>query len=388
MWLMSSEREEGTPSGSEEEEEFDDAGDTALVPAPAGEADVGIPKIPDWAEELLAALAAGERIEARDQPRLTYALDLRKEYAAAVQQRKAERAAAALQRQQAEAAAARQAKEAETKAAENATLLAVIEKQDKRLEALTSRLAAVEAGDSEDLEPSFREFCPRSKDNPFGGPGVLREGKDAEPNLRWYSTEVAFEYLRKRGGKEFHSFQALESGCEACFDILAQLEVLLPDVVKGINPKSVEDEEDPAYQAERDICKIYNSVNAVYHNILNSQLSYLQIEAILKEKHSKDSDNGWISTVLQAMHKSLHGLVGTPLPANLETKFTNTLNDMEERFSKQIVRVAAEQAARKTPRSPYQNFASQQSVGSTFVSRQKAATAAAKASGGGSGRRG
>ena len=98
MWLMSSEREEGTPSGSEEEEEFDDAGDTALVPAPAGEADVGIPKIPDWAEELLAALAAGERIEARDQPRLTYALDLRKEYAAAVQHQKAERAAAALQR--------------------------------------------------------------------------------------------------------------------------------------------------------------------------------------------------------------------------------------------------------------------------------------------------
>ena len=79
---MSSEREEGTPSGSEEEEEFGDAGDTALAPEPAGEADeavVGIPKIPDWAEELLAALAAGERIEARDQPRLTYALDLRKE---------------------------------------------------------------------------------------------------------------------------------------------------------------------------------------------------------------------------------------------------------------------------------------------------------------------
>ena len=98
MWLMSSEREEGTPSGSEEEEEFVNAGDTALAPEPAGEADeavVGIPKIPDWAEELLADLAAGERIEARDQPRLTYALDLRKEYAAAVQQRKAERAAAA-----------------------------------------------------------------------------------------------------------------------------------------------------------------------------------------------------------------------------------------------------------------------------------------------------
>ena len=74
--------------------------------------------------------------------------------------------------------------------------------------------------------------------------------------------------------------------------------MLLRGLVKGINPENVEDEEDPAYQAERDICKIYNSVNALYHNILNSQLSYLQIEAILKEKHSKDSDNGWISTVL------------------------------------------------------------------------------------------
>ena len=116
---MSSERGEGTPSGSEEEE-FGEPGGAALAPAPAGAADAaetGIPKIPDWAEELLADLAAGERIEARDQPRLTYALDLRKEYAAAIQQRKAETAAAALQQQQAAAAAARQAKEAETKAA-------------------------------------------------------------------------------------------------------------------------------------------------------------------------------------------------------------------------------------------------------------------------------
>ena len=173
---MSSERGEGTPTGSEEEE-FGEPDGAALAPAPAGEADEaesGIPKIPDWAEELLASLAAGERVDARDQSRLTYALDLRKEYVAACQQRKAERAAATLQQQQAEAAAVRQAKEAETKAAENATLLAVIEKQDKRLEALTSRLAAVEAGNTEDLEPSFREFCPRAKENPFGGPTDLR----------------------------------------------------------------------------------------------------------------------------------------------------------------------------------------------------------------------
>ena len=95
---MSSEWGEGTPSGSEEDE-FGEPGETALAPAPAGEAAAavgGIAKIPDWAEELLADLANGERIEARDQPRLTYALDLLKEFAAAVQQHKSERAAAAL----------------------------------------------------------------------------------------------------------------------------------------------------------------------------------------------------------------------------------------------------------------------------------------------------
>ena len=75
---MSSERGEGTPSGSEEDE-FGEPGETALAAAPAGESAATvseIAKIPDWAEELLADLANGERIEARDQPRLTYALDL------------------------------------------------------------------------------------------------------------------------------------------------------------------------------------------------------------------------------------------------------------------------------------------------------------------------
>ena len=60
------------------------------------------------------------------------------------------------------------------------------------------RLAAAQARtNSEDLEPSFREFCTRAKENLFGGPDILREGKDTEPNRRWYSNEVAFEYLRK-----------------------------------------------------------------------------------------------------------------------------------------------------------------------------------------------
>ena len=64
-------------------------------------------------------------MDARDQPRLQLALDLRRERAAALQQEKAERAARAQQ----ERAIALKEKE-------NAALLAVIAKQDKTLESL------------------------------------------------------------------------------------------------------------------------------------------------------------------------------------------------------------------------------------------------------------
>ena len=40
--------------------------------------------LPEWAADLLARLAAGDRLDARDQPRLQLALDLRREHAAAV----------------------------------------------------------------------------------------------------------------------------------------------------------------------------------------------------------------------------------------------------------------------------------------------------------------
>ena len=123
--------------------------------------------------------------------------------------------------------------------------------------------------------------------------------------------------MEKKGGKDFYSFQAFESAAEAIFDVLEKLKVLAPNVVKGVNPQSAEDEADPAYQAEREICKVFNSLNAVYHNVLNSQLSYLQLEAILKKKHGAAADNGWISTVLQSLRRSIHGLVGAPLPGNL-----------------------------------------------------------------------
>lgn len=375
---------EGPGSGGEDRSEegsdgerFEEAADQVPEGA-AGQAAAGtsVLALPEWARDLLAQLAEGERWDPRDQPRLQLALDLRRERAAALQQEKAELAARAQQ----ERAIALKEKE-------NAALLAVIAKQDKTLETLSARVLAVEQGAIEDLEPTFREFCERAKTNPFGGPGVTREGKELEPALRFYPQETAFKHLEEKGGKDFYSFQAFESAAEAIYDVLEKLKVLAPTVVKGVNPKSVEDEEDPGYQAEREICKVYNSLSAVYHNVINSQLSYLQLEAILKKKHGGAADNGWITTVLQSLRRSIHGLVGAPLPGNLESKFTAVLADLESRFSTQLVKVAADQAARKEPRSRYQQTASR-SFGSTIASRSAATSAAAAQARGGGGPRG
>ena len=79
------------------------------------------------------------------------------------------------------------------------------------------------------MEPSFREFSPRAEDNPFGGPGVVRKGKDAEPQNRWYTGEVAFDWYKKKGGKEFHSFQSFESAAEAAFDIMVGFVIVFSD---------------------------------------------------------------------------------------------------------------------------------------------------------------
>lgn len=366
------EREDGS-----DEDQFEEAANQ-IADGAAGQAaqSASALALPEWAADLLAHLAAGDRLDARDQPRLQLALDLRREHAAAVQQEKAELASRA-----------QQERAISLKEKENAALLAVIAKQDKTLETLSARVLAVEQGAVEDLEPTFREFCERAKNNPFGGPGVTREGPELEPALRFYPQETAFKYLEEKGGKDFYSFQAFESATEAIFDVLEKLKILAPTVVKGVNPQSAEDEADPAYQAEREICKVFNSLNAVYHNVLNSQLSYLQLEAILKKKHGAAADNGWISTVLQSLRRSIHGLVGAPLPGNLESKFTAVLADLESRFSKQLVKVAADQAARKEPRSRFQQAASR-SFGSTVASRSAATAAAAAQARGNGGPRG
>ena len=85
---------EGTGSGEDvdredgsDEDQFEEAADQVADGA-AGQAaqSTSALALPEWAADLLAHLAAGDRLDARDQPRLQLALDLRREHAAAVQQ--------------------------------------------------------------------------------------------------------------------------------------------------------------------------------------------------------------------------------------------------------------------------------------------------------------
>ena len=132
---------EGTASGEDveredgsDEDQFEEAANQ-IADGAAGQAAQAASALalPAWAADLLARLAAGDRLDARDQPRLQLALDLRREHAAAVQQEKAELASRAQQ----ERAIALKEKE-------NAAVLAVIAKQDKTLETLSARVLAVE----------------------------------------------------------------------------------------------------------------------------------------------------------------------------------------------------------------------------------------------------
>ena len=45
-----------------------------------------------------------------------------------------------------------------------------------------------------------------------------------------------------------------------------------------------------------------------------------------------------ITQILSSIQKSIHGLVGTPLPENLAPKFTTAMHDLEERFSTAIIK--------------------------------------------------
>ena len=83
---------EGSGSGEDvdredgsDEDQFEEAANQ-IADGAAGQAAQAASALalPEWAADLLARLAAGDRLDARDQPRLQLALDLRREHAAAV----------------------------------------------------------------------------------------------------------------------------------------------------------------------------------------------------------------------------------------------------------------------------------------------------------------
>ena len=86
------------------------------------------------------------------------------------------------------------------------------------------------------------------------------------------------------------------------------------------------------YVAERELCKIYNTVKAIYDNVINPQHSYLQVEAILHKKYGKGGDQGWITQVLGSIPKSIqiHGFIGTPMQDNCAPTFATAMQDLDE----------------------------------------------------------
>jgi len=250
-------------------------------------------------------------------------------------------------------------------------LIAALESRDQRIADLEKSIQGLKDA-KDDPEPEHREFVVRAVDNPFGVvTGSERAGSKAEPQLRHYVSEKAFVFLEDKGGKDFHNFQVLESAAEALYDVIDGLKTTFPTVITKLNPDGVTDENDPQYIAERELCKVYNTVKAIYDNVVNPQLSYLQVEAILHKKYGKGNEQGWITQVLSSIQKSIHGLIGTPMPDNMAPKFGAAMQDLEERFSTQILKNAAQQATRTASRSPFQQTSSGD-FGSTARSRELA----------------
>ena len=187
---------------------------------------------------------------------------------------------------------------ADKESASNQALLNALASRDQQLAELRQEVQAIK-DKKDDPEPEHREFVSRAVDNPFGVVvGSERAGSKAEPQLRFYPTEKAFSYLEDQGGKDFHNFQVLESSAEALFDIVGSLKNIFPVVIAKVNPDGAVDETDPQYIAERELCKVYNTVKAVYDNVVNPQLSYLQTEAILQKKYGGSSNSGWVTQIL------------------------------------------------------------------------------------------
>ena len=358
------------------------AEDRAAAPAVP---EASVEPVDDWVTELLDRLAAGDKLNASDAARVPYATQLQQQYFVAVQQQKSESAASQLAREAAKGQTelAREAAKGQTEILKQ--LAAVKRQSTDDLAAVRKELDEVRKGKEEDTEPAHREYVPRSKKNPFGGLSAAREDAAAEPALRFYNDEVAFKWIETKGGKDFYNFQALESTAEALFDLIDSIATLFPHVVEKINPKKVVDETSAEYQVELALCRVYNTVKATYDNVVNPQLSYLQLEAVLKKRHGTAKDSTWVTALLTALQRQLHGVVGTPLPENLAPKYQTVISDLEQRFSSQIAKQAAYTATRTDAglptRTPFQSKASG-SFGSTVGSRTAARAAIGGAAGG------
>jgi hypothetical protein len=320
------------------------------------------PGIPAWVTELLAKLGRGEDV---DPLRLQAALQLQAQGVAAA----------------AEARQIRRDREREARDAQRE------KEQDRRFAALEAQvlaqkteLQAAQKLREQELEPDFREFAPRVPGNPFGyrlGPEE-RLGDKAEPQIREYTGEKVYDYLEAKGAdgrQKLHCYAALASAAEACWDGLKLIETRFPQVIKALNPDGLVDDGRPEYEAELDLCRAYNTFKAVYENTLNPQISYMQMEAILNKRHP--SGGAFINQIMAAVSKSVHGLVGVQLPANLSSQLQAAFADLEEKFSKDLIKQAAATAARTENRSMFRrNTSGGDPIGSSYRSRQAAQTAA------------
>ena len=153
----------------------------------------------------------------------------------------------------------------------------------------------------DDKEPEHREFSPRAADNPLGVVvGSERKGKKAEPCLRHYSAEKAYAYLEENGGKppgkDFYNFQVIESAAEALFDVVEHLKLTFPVVVAKVNPKGSVDELDPTYIAERELCKVYNTVTENIYTLVGAHCMNLQFHQFSDQSgpiFKRGSRTGW-----------------------------------------------------------------------------------------------
>ena len=214
------------------------AGGSAAAPSPEPEGQTAAEASPWW-QTWCDRIGAGE--ENLDATRTTLALQLQA-------QAHAERLAAAARRERSASSAAQQVAFEQQLALRDAKFAEL----ERELKALRDQ--------EEDKEPENREFCPRAADNPFGVVvGSERSGKKAEPCLRHYAAEKAFAFLEENGGKapdkDFYNFQVIESAAEALFDVVEHLKLTFPVVIKKVNPAGSVDENDPAYVAERELCK-------------------------------------------------------------------------------------------------------------------------------------